>query len=141
MSSARVVRCWVKSRKERNPCCQLPASKVGDSGETAGDNSEEGGDDVKSSCPLCLGPVSYTHLDVYKRQGSSTIIAIFMAQKKKREADELLSQNLTVLIIMGVVITAAVLIFTEPIARLLGANDVTLDYTVDYLKGLSLIHI
>ena len=39
--------------------------------------------------------------------GSSTIIAIFMAQKKKREADELLSQNLTVLIIMGVVITAA----------------------------------
>ena len=68
--------------------------------------------------------------------GSSTIIAIFMAQKKKREADELLSQNLTVLIIMGVVITA-VLIFTEPIARLLGANDVTLDYTVDYLKGLA----
>jgi len=28
---------------------------VGDSQETAGVNSEEGGDDVKSSCPLCLG--------------------------------------------------------------------------------------
>ena len=55
MSSARVVRCWVKSRNERNPCCQLPARRGGDSGETAGDNSEEGGDDVKSSCPLCLG--------------------------------------------------------------------------------------
>ena len=55
MSSARVVRCWVKSRNERNPCCRLPASKVGDSGETAEDNSEEGGDDVKSSCPLCSG--------------------------------------------------------------------------------------
>ena len=55
MSSARVVRCWVKSRNERNPCCRLPASKVGDSGETAEDNSEEGGDDVKSSCPLRLG--------------------------------------------------------------------------------------
>ncbi len=55
MSSARVVRCWVKSRNERNPCCQLPARKGGDSGKTAGDNSEEGGDDVKSSCPLCLG--------------------------------------------------------------------------------------
>ena len=27
----------------------------GDSNETAGDNSEEGGDDVKSSCPLCSG--------------------------------------------------------------------------------------
>src|SRR5438046_4841163 len=33
----------------------LPASNVGDSWETAGDKSEEGGDDVKSSCPLCLG--------------------------------------------------------------------------------------
>ena len=27
----------------------------GNSSETAGDNSEEGGDDVKSSCPLCSG--------------------------------------------------------------------------------------
>ena len=29
--------------------------KDGNSSETAGDNSEEGGDDVKSSCPLCSG--------------------------------------------------------------------------------------
>ena len=29
--------------------------KDGDSWETAGDKSEEGGDDVKSSCPLCPG--------------------------------------------------------------------------------------
>ena len=28
---------------------------VGHSSETAVDNTEEGGDDVKSSCPLCLG--------------------------------------------------------------------------------------
>src|SRR5436853_2663620 len=55
LSSARVVRCWVKSRNERNPCPMLPASNVGDSWETAGDKSEEGGDDVKSSCPLCPG--------------------------------------------------------------------------------------
>ncbi len=33
----------------------LPARYGGDSWETAGVNSEEGGDDVKSSCPLCLG--------------------------------------------------------------------------------------
>lgn len=55
LSSARVVRCWVKSRNERNPCLVLPALLGGDSRETAGVNSEEGGDDVKSSCPLCLG--------------------------------------------------------------------------------------
>src|SRR6202041_207995 len=55
LSSARVVRCWVKSRNERNPRPMLPAGNAGDSWETAGGNSEEGGDDVKSSCPLCLG--------------------------------------------------------------------------------------
>ncbi|EDN81767.1 hypothetical protein ACTODO_00001 [Schaalia dentiphila ATCC 17982] len=55
LSSARVVRCWVKSRNERNPCPMLPARDGGDSWGTAGVNSEEGGDDVKSSCPLCLG--------------------------------------------------------------------------------------
>ncbi len=55
LSSARVVRCWVKSRNERNPRCQLPTGKAGHSGVTAGDKPEEGGDDVKSSCPLCLG--------------------------------------------------------------------------------------
>ena len=55
LSSARVVRCWVKSRNERNPCSMLPAGNAGDSWKTAGVNSEEGGDDVKSSCPLCPG--------------------------------------------------------------------------------------
>ena len=29
LSSARVVRCWVKSRNERNPCRMLPASSWG----------------------------------------------------------------------------------------------------------------
>ena len=55
LSSARVVRCWVKSRNERNPYLMLPARYGGDSKETAWDNQEEGGDDVKSVCPLCPG--------------------------------------------------------------------------------------
>ncbi len=55
LSSARVVRCWVKSRNERNPCPQLLTSRVENSVETAGDKPEEGGDDVKSSWPLCPG--------------------------------------------------------------------------------------
>src|SRR3569833_881705 len=55
LSSARVVRCWVKSRNERNPRLQLPARWGGHSGGTAGDKPEEGGDDVKSSWPLWAG--------------------------------------------------------------------------------------
>ncbi len=55
LSSARVVRCWVKSRNERNPYFQLLTGKAEDSGETAGDNSEEGGDDVNHHAPYVLG--------------------------------------------------------------------------------------
>ncbi len=55
LSSARVVRCWVKSRNERNPRLQLPSGLAGHSEGTAGDKPEEGGDDVKSSWPLCPG--------------------------------------------------------------------------------------
>src|SRR3974377_1785483 len=55
LSSARVVRCWVKSRNERNPRLQLPSGLAGHSEGTAGDKPEEGGDDVKSSWALCPG--------------------------------------------------------------------------------------
>jgi hypothetical protein len=55
LSSARVVRCWVKSRNERNPHLYLPTGNAGNFKETAGDKPEEGGDDVKSSWPLWAG--------------------------------------------------------------------------------------
>ena len=55
LSSARAVRCFVKSKNERNPYCQLLTRNGEDSGGTADDKSEEGGDDVKSSWPLCPG--------------------------------------------------------------------------------------
>ena len=55
LSSARVVRCWVKSRNERNPYELLPARNGGDSVQTAQINWEEGGDDVKSVWPLRPG--------------------------------------------------------------------------------------
>ena len=50
LSSARAVRCWVKSRNERNPRRVFYVSH-----ETARDMREEGGDDVKSAWPLCPG--------------------------------------------------------------------------------------
>jgi hypothetical protein len=52
LSSARVLRCWVKSRNERNPCFVLP---IWETQKTAGDKPEEGEDDVKSACPLRPG--------------------------------------------------------------------------------------
>ena len=49
------MRCWVKSRNERNPRLLLLTRNGEDSAETAGDKPEEGGDDVKSSWSLRLG--------------------------------------------------------------------------------------
>ena len=47
------MRCWVKSRNERNPYSLLVRKDLSE--ETAGDEPEEGGDDVKSSWPLRPG--------------------------------------------------------------------------------------
>ena len=58
LSSARVVRCWVKSRNERNPRRVLPSGDAGNPRGPAAVKAEEGGDDVKSSCPL--GPGLHT---------------------------------------------------------------------------------
>ncbi len=50
LSSARAVKCTVKSVNERNPFCMLNFSY-----NTAGVKPEEGEDDVKSAWPLRLG--------------------------------------------------------------------------------------
>ena len=55
LSSARVVRCSVKSGNERNPHLQLLTGYAEDFGETAVGKAEEGEDDVKSSWPLWAG--------------------------------------------------------------------------------------
>src|SRR6187399_226203 len=72
LSSARVVRCWVKSRNERNPCLLLPSGQAGHSVETAGDKPEEGEDDVKSAWPLCLG-LHTCYNGRYRRQRSREV--------------------------------------------------------------------
>src|SRR3712207_8932475 len=84
LSSARVVRCWVKSRNERNPRSMLPARDGGDSWETAGVNSEEGGDDVKSSCPLCLGLQTRSEEHTSELQSRQYLVCRLLLEKKKK---------------------------------------------------------
>ena len=55
LSSARAVKCRVKSQNERNPDRELLTGYAEHSSETAGVKPEEGGDDVKSSWSLCPG--------------------------------------------------------------------------------------
>ena len=69
--------------------------------------------------------------------GTSTIIAIHLAQGKKDEADNLFSQNFALLVSVGIAISVAVLLLREPFAKLLGADEVTLEYVKRYLLGLA----
>lgn len=69
--------------------------------------------------------------------GSSTLIAIYLAQERRREANTLFSQNFVTLLVLGAVITALALLFLEPFARLLGADEITLDYVKQYLLGIA----
>ena len=71
LSSARVVRCLVKSSNERNPCSQLPSLSWG-LWEDCRCKSEEGRDDVKSSCPLRPG-LHTCYNGRYKEKRSSDV--------------------------------------------------------------------
>ena len=72
LSSARAVRCWVKSPNERNPWGPLYFS-----GSTAARNAEEGGDDVKSARPLRPGRhTRYNGRDSGTRTGDGEPILI-----------------------------------------------------------------
>ncbi len=75
LSSARAVRCSVKSGNERNPCDQLPAGEAGHSGQTARVKREEGVDDVKSVWPL--------------RPGLHTCYNGRYSEKRSREAEQI----------------------------------------------------
>lgn len=69
--------------------------------------------------------------------GSSTIISIYLGQGKGESANSLFTQNVTLLTALGLTITALVLIFPEPFARLLGAQGIVLPYVLEYLRGLA----
>ena len=55
LSSARVVRCWVKSRNERNPRRVLPSGDAGNPRGTAAVKAEEGGTTSSHHAPYALG--------------------------------------------------------------------------------------
>lgn len=69
--------------------------------------------------------------------GSSTLIAIALAQQKREEADRIFSQNLVTLLVIGIIITVLTFLLLEPFALLLGADEITLDYVKAYLSGLA----
>ncbi len=71
LSSARAVRCWVKSRNERNPCRMLPGvgKPARHSCETAPVTGRKAGTTSSQHAPYVLG---YTHATMGGTEGCET---------------------------------------------------------------------
>ncbi len=69
LSSARVVKCWVKSRNERNPCFQLPSGYAGDSERLPVTNRRKVGTTSSHHGPYVQG---YTRATMAGTKGCNT---------------------------------------------------------------------
>ena len=69
--------------------------------------------------------------------GTSTISAISLGNKENNKASEIFTMNMTVLIVIGIVVTAVVLLNLESIAYFLGATENTVNYVKEYLGIIS----
>ncbi len=69
--------------------------------------------------------------------GTSTIVALLFGQKRIREAKEVFSQNMIVLAVLSLLITAGVLAGLEGLGRFLGATEVTMPYVKEYISTIA----
>ena len=67
-------------------------------------------------------------------RGGSPLASIRLGEKKHDEAEKILGNCFTCLIVTAIVITAILLMFGSPILRLFGASDATLPYALNYLN-------
>lgn len=66
--------------------------------------------------------------------GSAPRAAIAMGQGNHREAEKIMGNCFSLLLVFAVALTAIVLIFAEPLLRLFGASDATIPYALAYLR-------
>lgn len=89
---------------------------------------------VNISMPFSVGMFS---ISILFAVGNSTIVAILLGKGKKKEANQVFTQNIVVLCGIAVIITALVLIFLEPFARFLGATDNIMPYAKEYIGTIA----
>ena len=65
--------------------------------------------------------------------GGAPLSSIFLGEKKREEAEKVFNAGFALLAVFGVVLTAAVLIFCDPLVRLFGSPDSSFRYGRDYL--------
>ena len=65
--------------------------------------------------------------------GGAPLASIFLGERKKEEASRVFNAGTVLLVLFGVVLTAAVLIFCEPLVRAFGAPTRAVPYGSSYL--------
>lgn len=64
--------------------------------------------------------------------GAAALISIRLGQQKKDEAEKILGNAFTLIVIIMILLIVISLIFLEPMLKIFGASDVTLPYAKDY---------
>lgn len=66
--------------------------------------------------------------------GAAPLASIRMGGGQKEQAEQILGNSFSAMLIMSVLLTAVLLIFTEPILILFGASEATMPYAAAYLR-------
>lgn len=69
--------------------------------------------------------------------GAATMISVLLGQKNYRAAGKVLCNDVTLNIITGVIFTAVMLLWMDPILRFFGASDATIPYARDYMTVIA----
>jgi putative MATE family efflux protein len=70
--------------------------------------------------------------------GSSSYIARLLGSKDKNSADEVASTAIIASIVIGFIFTVLILVFLNPILRLLGATESVMPYAIQYAKPIAI---
>ena len=65
--------------------------------------------------------------------GGAPLASIFLGEKKREEASKVFNAGAVLLVLFGVLLTAVVLVFCDPLVRLFGSPDSSFVYGRDYL--------
>lgn len=89
---------------------------------------------VNLSFPFVAGMFS---LSLLFAVGTSTVVAILFGEKKFERANGVFTQNIVVLSVLSILLTVFVMFNLEPVAKFLGATEVTLPYVKEYMGTLA----
>ncbi len=66
--------------------------------------------------------------------GGNTLVSIKLGQNKEEDANQIASNSLTLLFIIGILLSISGLVFLEPLLKIFGASSSNIGYAMNYLK-------